>query len=290
MDSKTAIRKTLTYSDIFQYPLTLDEIYRFLITDRKYTKSIIAKALLSLDDIVKIGDYYAFKSKENVISLRERKKAWNEEKIARAVSIAQKLCCIPSILFIGISGGVAMKNAGKNEDIDFFVITKKNTLWVSRLLLVLFLSFLGVLRKRSTKRLQNTICLNMLIDETALLFPKERQDIYTAHEIVQMMPVFGRKDIYARFLQANIWIRECMPNSLSVKAIISITNNNFFEDIFLWILSLSMLETLAKVIQIKYMKEHITKETISATVIAFHPLDYRKKTLVQYKRKIKKYV
>jgi hypothetical protein len=57
-----------------------------------------------------------------------------------------------------------------------------------------------------------------------------------------------------------------------------------------WFLTVGIFEHVAKGLQQFYMKSHITKETVSSTVLAFHPIDYREKTLKEYKKRIKKYV
>jgi hypothetical protein len=66
--------------------------------------------------------------------------------------------------------------------------------------------------------------------------------------------------------------------------------DTLLERFFSLFLSLEIVESLAKKVQQFYMKSHITKETISSTVLAFHPVDYREKTLREYKKRIKKYV
>ena len=64
-----------------------------------------------------------------------------------------------------------MDNAGEKDDIDLFVITSKGTLWITRLLLVSLLIFMGQYRGRGKKESQK-VCLNMLIDEVGLKFEK----------------------------------------------------------------------------------------------------------------------
>ncbi|MBP9719068.1 MAG: nucleotidyltransferase domain-containing protein [Candidatus Levybacteria bacterium] len=285
-----AIRRTLLYSDIFDYPLTLDELYTFLLTENHYTKSDVEKTLRCLPDVIKTKNYYTLKKREHLSFLREQKRQLNEQKIQKAKDIIKKISFIPTILFIGISGSVAMHNAKKDDDIDFFVITKKDTIWMSRLLLIVFLLFFGMLRTRLTKKLSNTICLNMLIDETALSFPKERQDLYTAHEIVQLMPILERNEIYMRFLQKNKWILTYMPYSLTEKKKILSLKTKFLGQVAARCLSFSLFEFFAKKIQTFYMHTHITNETISTNFLAFHPMDYRERTLILYEKKIKKYV
>jgi hypothetical protein len=106
-------------------------------------------------------------------------------------------------------------DADKEDDIDFFIITKKDTLFKTRLLVLLALQLLGLRRKRLEKNPADKICVNFLIDETKLSFSKDKRDIYTAHEILQIKPLFFRDNIYSRFLKANTWVYNFLPNAIS---------------------------------------------------------------------------
>jgi predicted nucleotidyltransferase len=162
--SKDAIRKTLIYSDIFNYPLTFDQLYTFLISNKKYTKREIEEQLHKLPDVVKKDTYYVLAGREQLIAKRKEKEKINILKLQKAEKIAKILSVVPTVLLIGVSGGVAMKNAQREDDIDFFIITQKGTVWMSRLLLLILLKAFGILRTRTTKKLYDKNCLNMLID------------------------------------------------------------------------------------------------------------------------------
>ena len=59
-----------------------------------------------------------------------------------------------------------------------------------------------------------TLCPNYLLSESALALPEH--DLYTARELLQMVPVAGR-DVWARMLAANAWWRDYLPNAAGTR-------------------------------------------------------------------------
>ena len=68
------------------------------------------------------------------------------------------------------------------------------------------LIILGVYRNKNSKRFKDKICLNLILDEDRMSF--ENQDLFTAHEIVQLLPVFEKDKTYQKFISANKWVKE----------------------------------------------------------------------------------
>ena len=289
--SKKSILKTLLYSDIFDYPLSREEIWKFLISENKEDKQIFLK-YLNLKNYLfdHKNNFYYIKGRIEIIKKRQEKEKYSLEKIKFAKKIIQKISLIPSVYFIGISGALAMKNSTKDDDIDLFVITAKNSVWTTRLIIVMMLNFLKVYRKRNGENVSNKICLNMLVDDSALSFSKDRNDLYTAHEIAQIMPIFNRNKTYEKFINLNIWIKDFLPNVFSQKQIIPfVSEMSFVNKIINFLLRISAIEFFARSIQFLYMKKHITKEIVLTNFLAFHPFDYKTYVLNAYKKKIAKY-
>ncbi|MBI4078983.1 MAG: hypothetical protein HY429_01660 [Candidatus Levybacteria bacterium] len=283
-----AILRTLIYADIFSYPLTLAQLHKFLIFNRPVSKKNIKNICQQMSSVRKEDDFYMLKKSRINIAIRKIKEASSNEKIAFARQLTRIFRIIPWVLFVGISGAVAAGNARKKDDIDFFVIAKRKRLWLTRFFLVILLQIFGLRRKRLEKKVMNTICLNMLLDERCLLLGSKRQDVYTAHEIVQMLPIFDRGDTYSRFLMANKWVRGYLPNSIDTKILryYDIKKKSPNIPIFQYF---SIIELIAKQLQLWYMRKHRTHEIITDNMLAFHPVDYRKKVLFLYTKRLKQY-
>ncbi len=182
-----------------------------------------------------------------------------------------------------------MQNADKHDDIDFFVITKKNTLWLTRLLLIFVLKLIGRHRGRLDRKVSNKVCLNMIMEESKLEFGKERQDLYTAHEIVQIVPLFQRESTYSRFISANEWVGKYLANASELTQDKKIWKKKKKTKAAFNTPLLTALEFFAKKIQYWYIERHKTHETISDKLLAFHPFDYREAVMQAYYKRLKKY-
>lgn len=278
-----AITKTLIYSDIFNFPLTEDELWYFLKTDNKVAKKHFKAVITRIPQTLsRIDEYYFLKGKETNVKQREKQKTSNEQKILHAKKITRILSYVPTIMFIGISGSVAAGNASKDADIDLFIIVRRDTLWSSRLLLLLMLGLLGLRRTKTMKKAKNKFCINMILDEHNVSFAKDRQDIYTAHEIAQMKPLFDREKTYARFLSANTWIRLFMPNVLTQVKPVKLKTTRHIGDRYI-----PMVERLARYLQLTNINKTRTTEVVSNSLLAFHPVDYRKKILRIYQQRLR---
>src|SRR4051794_10828865 len=110
-----AILKTLIYADIFDYPLTIREIHRWLI-GKKTEPRKVEKALEILIKKLKVKsrkDFFYLRRREETISRRLRRRRDSLIYIRKAIVIAWILKIIPWLKLVGVSGGLAMENAGR---------------------------------------------------------------------------------------------------------------------------------------------------------------------------------
>src|SRR3990167_1468705 len=287
MNLPSAILSTLAYHDIFDYPLDSSEICGLLVK-KKASRESIVKELERLRAIGKIGEsgrYFFLKNRKKIARIRKMRAKYSQVKLKRAAFFAGLLKVIPSVKLIAVSGALSMKNSRNDDDIDLVIVTSKSLLWTTRFLANLFL--LPFKRDPSGQKISDRACLNMFLDESDLSI-KDR-NIYTAHEICQMKMLWDRDNTYRRFIKANSWIREYLPNWKqekitspksqvpSHKSFQFITNN----------LAL-ITERVLRSFQLSYMKSKITTERISSTQLFFHPKDTQKIVLDRYERAIKK--
>ncbi|MDP3733413.1 MAG: hypothetical protein Q8Q91_02615 [Candidatus Daviesbacteria bacterium] len=273
-----AILKTLVYADIFDYPLKINEIHKWLI-GKKATLRQIEKALKGYQE------YYFLGKRDSLVSQRLRKKKQSAIYLRKAKILSQVLKIIPWIKLVGISGGLALNNAGKSDDIDLFIITGKNRLWMSRLLILGLLSLAGQRRKKmdSKRKIAGKLCVNILLEEDKL--EQSNKDIFIAHEVLQMRVLWQRDGIYSKYLSDNSWAFKFLPNWLgngtknshNTKYII---HNTFFD----------MFEKLAKKLQFMIMKSPEGMERIEDGALYFHPQDCRLKILQEYKKRLAKII
>jgi hypothetical protein len=285
-----SILQTLAYSEVFNFPLTKEELWYFLISDKKIERDAFEQSLQNVSArIVTQAGFYSLSDDASSIYHRRKNIREVQKKMRIAKHAAYYLSYIPTISLIGLSGGLAMGNVDEEDDIDFFIITKKNKLFMTRIWVHAILEMLNLRRKRNESNVQNKICVNLLVDETRLAWPKESHDVYTAHEIIHMKPLFERNDTYAAFLKENQWVEKFFPNANDEKT--QLTGSDWKRNyISLGIISaffnLRPFEKIVGIVQKRYMRRHQTRELVSEQILAFHPIDYRTKTLAGLNRKL----
>ncbi len=291
-NQQTALLRTLLYSDIFNFPLTEEELWLDIINEKKINKDSVKRTIKSLSKFISCKDgFICLSGKEKIINKRKDRIEIAQKKIKIAVSVAKYLSYIPTILFIGITGRLSHIDADRDDDIDIFIITKKNTIWATRLILLAVLELLRVRRVRNDTDPRDKICPNLIIEESALVWPVEKRDLYTAHEIIHILPLFVRNNIYQKFLAKNEWTTRFYPNRegkyhqescvKKPKSYITIKIISFF-------LTLPLFEYIFDKLQRIHMKKR-TNEVVLSNFLAFHPYDYRRKTLHNFASKVKKY-
>lgn len=280
--AKKAILQTIVYSDIFDFPLKEEEIFLYLTSDVISSQEDIKKEIKKISKIIYKDGYYCLKGREEIIKKRKNRKKEAVKKFLYVWRAKKVLSVIPTIKFIGISGGLAMENVEPEDDIDLFIIVSGKTVWVTRFLATIFLQALGLRRKRNEQNAGNKICLNMFLSDSSLKLPKEKRSLYTAHEIVQLKSLLNKSQTHERFLQENNWIRLFLPH-VAPQQVIQSQKKSVVA------LILYIVEPLFKWIQYKYMESHISLETVSDVSLFFHPIDYRVKIMEEYKRRCRKY-
>lgn len=239
------------------------------------------------EDIVQQRGYICLRGREGIFEKRRRREKISQQKEVLAERAGRLLSFIPTIRLIGISGSVAMRNADEDDDLDLFIITRSGTLWLTRFFTVFLLTLFQLRRKRKGSRVKNTVCVNLLLDEQMLQFTKERRDLYTAHEIIQMKPLVNKRQTYEAFLKSNEWVREFLPNSMSETVRMRGYERPGKRSVSSF---LTPLEWVAKTAQVWYMRNHRTTETVSDVLAAFHPFDARRRVLEAFQKRCDHYV
>jgi hypothetical protein len=201
---KIDILTTLAYFDIFQYPLTQAEIFFFLRNPHNHPD--FARALFQLLDdgqIFMVDDFYALKDDFNLAVRRRKGNIAASELLHTANGIAKFLSGFPFVRGVAISGSLSKNYADDTSDIDFFIITKKNRLWLARTFMHFFKKFTFLIKK------EHFFCMNYYVDESGLEI--KEKNIYTATELATLLPLRGITAFQDLF-KSNGWSRNFLPN------------------------------------------------------------------------------
>ncbi len=252
---------SLIYHDIFDFPLTSSELIKWTVGKRIKTSSI-----KSIEVVAKNG-FLFLKNRKDLVLKRLIRKRISARKLIIAKKAAKILSFLPTIKMIAVTGALAMENSSEESDIDFMIITKEGNLWITRLLTLFLLDILRVPRRKyGEKEQKDKICFNIWLDEGDLKWKRGDRNIFTAHEICQIIPLINKKETYEKFISVNSWITNFWPNAVTIEQYTK-TNKEKADKAMIF-------EDLARKLQYWYMKKKVTRETITPTRALFHPIDW----------------
>jgi len=294
MNLSSSILFTLVYADIFQYAYTFDELVAW-IPENIWKKKAIQKQLQDLIKKKIVSEKSPFitlygHTKNIQVRLNREQHAISKwKKARRAVCI---LRAIPTIMFIGVTGGLSVQNADEGDDIDLYICAKKGSLWITRFFSTVLLEMFGIRRRPEMRDVKDTICLNMFVTEDALAVPHQERDLYTAHEVLQMELLWERGGAYTAFLKKNTWASEVFSQKWK-EAIQKHKSKHVSSKQRPFIICiesfLKIFERPAKYIQLWYMNKRRTSEVVSDTILRFHPHDARLWIRTRLQTKLKRY-
>jgi hypothetical protein len=275
--SDKMIIDTLEYKAIFNASVSFYQLGTLLLSvegdkDYEIDHKTLTTRLKNLKRARKIkekkGKYYISQNPPLSWELRAK---YSSERIKDKWFVFELLKTIKWIKFLGISGSVAAYNAGKNDDVDIFIITERHRMWLTRFFVVLLLKIIGVYRTEASPH--NKVCPNIYVDEESVTWPYNKQNVYTANEVVMLQPIIDRDDTYLKFLKHNSWVFNYLPNfkvnfpprfKRSTKY-----NSRLVDNIEFWIMLL----------QLWYMYRKKTTEITSRNFIHFNKYDHAEKIL-----------
>ena len=200
MSLENAILKTLAYSDIFDYPLTAEELHRFLVMPAE--KDDVEQSVAKMKNISMNNGYYFLKNRHEIVGLRRNREAISAEVFKRAMFYGHILGTLPFIRIVALTGSLAVLNLSKNPDMDYMLIARQGRVWTARAFAILLAKIASLFG--------DTICPNLIVSEQALELPVH--DLYSARELSQMIPIIGN-DFYRRLWEANLWVKDILPNT-----------------------------------------------------------------------------
>jgi hypothetical protein len=192
-----SILKVLAYFSIFYYPLTRTEIMKYLPPGICIdTVDDALEQLVNEGVVFRIAEFYLLQNDSLLVKRRREGNMRAERLLPKAMKIGRFLAKFPYVRGVGISGSLSKMCADEKADIDFFIITRADRLWIAR-------TFMHVFKKLTflTGR-QHLYCMNYYVDEKSMKL--EDQDIYTAIETATLLPVSG--PAIHDFFAANDWV------------------------------------------------------------------------------------
>ncbi len=244
-----AIRRTVAYCSMFQYPLRIEELHERLFdvetdidtVDRRCREMALRR----------VGDFIA--PNPDFVSMRHFRETVSDRAIEGIWPHLETLAGMPFVRMIAFSGATAHRNMANREDVDLFVIIEDGKLWATFLVAVLW---------AKAKGLRQRLCVNYLLSDRAL--PLFDHDPFTAQQAASLKPIFG-KAVYDEFIRSNPFVQDQFPNFDAAK------HRGFYPEIHISRMKTALeallrcgpvqvLERLARPLLRRYLESKLTSD------------------------------
>jgi len=285
IDSK--ILQTLIYFDVFEHTLNLDDLYRITGVDKLKISEELDQ-LTASDIINKSKLEYGF---GDVSSKALKKKMGSDNAknyMPKATSNAKLIAKFPYVRGVFISGSLSKDYMPEDGDVDYFIITEPNRLWIARTLLIFY-------KKVFLLNSRKYFCVNYFIDSNTLEI--EQQNIFTATELVTLMPIIN-SELYEQLLSNNKWTSDFYnqkPNAALKtfplqklwfkKAIEKILNTKIGEQLDQFFMNITLKRWKKKFGELPDAEFDISFKT-TKKISKHHPSNFQKKVLDLYQTKL----
>lgn len=288
---KFQIFKTLAFFDAQDLPLTLMEIKAYL---RPAKLSEIEKILETelQDQISSTHGFYFLKGREELTKSRISRYRASLLRFRKCRKFLSPLRFFPYVRAVAVSGSQALLNVQASSDIDLFITTKKNRIWLTRLVVSLYFQILG--QRRHGDKTANRFCLNHYLGE-GLTITQDR-NLYTAVEYASLIPIVGH-EVLEKFWRENGWIGEYMKGGgygglnafTTLPKNITETFKFPLQKLFEFLFGIVFIAPLFNFLSGLYQKRRIRMEEhilISDSELSFHPGSRGQKVLQRFEKRL----
>lgn len=201
-----AILQTVTYVDGFDFPLTSAEIHRYLAHENA-TQVEVSSTLDSSPFLARTlhreDGYFMLSERASLVGTRKQRLEVARQAWPQAVAFGSQMARLPFARMVAVTGSLAVDNVAEGFDIDFFIVTEDDSVWLCRAFAIALVRMAGL---RGVD-----LCPNYFVGESALTF--HERNMYTAHEVTQMVPLHGHR-IYEELRRQNEWTCDFLPNAI----------------------------------------------------------------------------
>ncbi len=206
-DTDNNLLRLFSFFDIFNYPLTFWEIKRYLFSlSSKNNISLLNKLedLKNKKIIEEKNGFYFLKNREELINIRLNRYNFSQKKIKKARKFVKIFSLFPYVKMIALVNSIGSFNLKEEGDIDFFIISKKNRVWLTRLYCTGIAKILNSRPKKNNKK--DKICLSFYLGDNNLnlnILKNQNGDPYFDIWQKDMLVLFQKDNIEKRFSKVN---------------------------------------------------------------------------------------
>lgn len=215
-----SVLATITYYDVFNYPLTAFEIWKYLLVETSHYDPSNERTSIALEDIVHVLEtesirknvrssqgFYFLEGRRSIVDTRLHRGKLAIEKMRGVRRLVFFLRFIPFVRMVALTGSLAMKNSSSKGDWDLLIVLRAGHIWTGRALLTTLLHLFRI--RRHGEDIADRACLNFWITTKSLNILMK--DVFSSNEYFFITPLFGFQE-FKRFQSENMWIRRFRPN------------------------------------------------------------------------------
>jgi hypothetical protein len=200
-----AILHTVAYADVFDFPLTPQEVCRSLIgvlATQDEVDDVLRHDTWLAQMLVREEGYVMLRGRESLLETRRRRARASAGLWPLAVKYGRAIGRLPFVRMVTLTGALAYANAEVEGDIDYLIVTAPGRLWLCRAAVIAVVRWAA---RRGTR-----LCPNYFLTERALRL--RDRSLYTAHELLHMVPLSGIAT-YRAMRETNTWAAAYLPNA-----------------------------------------------------------------------------
>ncbi|MBU4347671.1 hypothetical protein KKF23_03930 [Patescibacteria group bacterium] len=230
-ETNKAIVETVAFFDLFDYPLIESELWRYCGVEcgLEDLKSALSNGGVLGGMIESLDGFYFLAGRREIIKTRQERRGYAQRKIKKAARVSKLFKLIPWIKMIAVGNIIGTDNLKDESDIDLFIITEPERIWLARFFCASFAQLLGLRPKKNNTR--DKICLSFFVSEEAMNLEKlmldganipptplakggigALKDVYFIYWLTGLKPVYNKTGTYEKFMEANGWIKKYLPN------------------------------------------------------------------------------
>lgn len=217
---EAAILRTVAYFDLFAYPLTAWEVWKWGWGEAKepYSYRAVEQALDSSDvlqeKIACQSGFVFLKGRGELVATRQERYRLALRKFKKAKSFTRVLAQLPFVRAVAVCNSLGTANARAESDIDLFIITKPGHVWTTRLLAAGYAQ-LRKLRPQVGDR-ADKVCLSffLTVDALNLADIRKTDDPYLTMWLATLAPLYDPHGLLPSLWSANPWLANALPNAV----------------------------------------------------------------------------
>ena len=212
-----SILETIAYFDLFDYPLTYPELYRYLWRSPQTTLAEVIQTTKQLEQVIEQDGFVMFKNRPTLATIRKQRYIESELKFNKRRWYIWLLTLLPGVEAIFLVNTFSYHNVRAESDIDLLIISQPRAIWATRFYTTVVAKLLRV-RPRPNKS-QDALCLSFYATPQGLPkltdLQRHPNDAMEAYWIAQAMPVYDPLH-YAQQIVNSKWLHTVLPNNQPV--------------------------------------------------------------------------